>query len=435
MRAWNALVIAGMVLCLAACGTETRSPITPIAPTPDAVVTPVVPVETAAPTRIVLPPAMTPEATRPITLTLWVPEEFAPGAERGGDILETRANEFEQTHPGIKIDYVLKAPYGKGGITDWILQLHELMPERLPDAAIVDSRDVATLQQLGLAQPLQRALPSGAYWDLFPPAQRMARQGGAWNNQPLVLETEHLVYDTRRVATPPLTWQDILTTTTAFAFAADSTDTFLLHYMHDGGVIARGKNSATDAGVMQNVLDFFQRARANGNLSQTVAAMQSAREIMPLFASSQVPMAQVRARDFLNERARLPNAAAAPVPSRDGSTAALASGWTYVILTRDSQRERAAQEYLQWIDEPAFLGEWAQAARLIPASSSAFAQAFASDAYADTLRAILNAAQVSPGFDAQQPYATAWHAAVQAVLNGQLSPEDAAFRALQTISP
>ena len=432
MRVWNVLVLAVLVVISAACGISTPPAKPPVTPVPEMVVATVEFPATITPSRPALV-QITPEATRPLTLTLWVPEEFAPGAERGGDILQARVAAFESTHP-VTVNYVLKAPYGKGGIADWIVQLHELMPDRLPDAAIVDSRELDTLTDLELLQPLNHDLPSGAFWELLPPAQTIARQGGVWSNQPLVLDTEHLVYDTRRVGAPPLAWQDVLTTSASFAFAADSTDSFLLQYLHDGGSLDPQAHPAADSGVMQNVLDFYQRARANGNLSEATVGMTSAREVMSLFISGQAPMAQVRARDFLSERARLPNAAASAIPTRDGQPAALVSGWTYVILTPNAARRSAAADFLTWLNEPAFLAGWTQAANLVPASKSAFAQSVKPASYAATLGDLLEHAIVAPGFAVQKSYAAAWHVAVQAVLNGQLTPDDAAFRALQSIT-
>lgn len=433
MRVWIVLAFAIPVLILAACGPATPPATPPGKPLSEPVVTPATaPFATGTPTRPA-PVQVTPEATLPITLTLWVPEEFAPGAERGGDILQTRVAAFEAAHP-VHLSYVLKAPYGKGGIGDWIVQLHELMPERLPDAAIVDTRELDTLIGLGVLQPLNRSLPSGSFWELLPPAQTMARQGGVWSNQPLVLDTEHLVYDTRRVTAPPASWQDVLTTTLSFAFAADSTDTFLLHYLHDGGSLDPTEHPASDSGVMQNILDYYQRARSNGNLSEATIGMNSGREVLPLFVSGQVPMAAVRARDFLSEKEHLTDAAAASIPTRDGQPAALASGWTYVILTKDPERRQAAADFLQWLDDPGFLAQWTQSAFLVPAGKTAFAQAVTPPDYAATLQNLLEHAIVAPGFPAQKPYAAAWHDAVQAVLNGQLTPDDAAFRALSSIT-
>jgi ABC-type glycerol-3-phosphate transport system substrate-binding protein len=453
MRAWYGILLACLLVGLAACGaTNTPSAVGLARPSQDASRVPANPLQGSPPTSFpttlepnsdaVPAPTATIAATwaptsdpkLPVVLELWVPEEFATGAERGGDILERQVAEFEAAHPNIRLNYVLKTPYGKGGIVDWLTQLKELMPDRLPDAAVVDTRDLGSLEELGLLHSLQRDLPSGVYWDLFPPAQRMARRGGQWNNLPLVLETEHLIYDAERIAEPPVTWQGVLTDTTPFAFAADSTETFLFHYLQNGGSLDPQKHPSLDAGVMQAILDFLQRARANGNLNETTAVMKSAREVMPLVTSGQTDMAQVRARDFLVERSRLPNMVTASIPTRDGSANSLVSGWTFVILTDDPVKQNAAAEYLEWMIDPAHFGEWTTAARLVPAGMSAFAQAIEPGAYSDTMWLLLSRAMVAPGFLEQEPYAKAWHDAVTAVLNGQLAPDDAAFRAVKTIT-
>jgi ABC-type glycerol-3-phosphate transport system substrate-binding protein len=91
-------------------------------------------------------------------------------------------------------------------------------------------------------------------------------------------------------------------------------------------------------------------------------------------------------------------------------------------------------EFLGWMLDPARMGEWAGAARLIPASKSAFAQAMAPVEYAEVMWNLLEDALVAPEFSRQAPYAEAWHNAVSGVLSGQLAPDDAAFRAVQAIT-
>lgn len=433
MRVWYGLVPVGICVWLVACGASIPPPIVAAgSPFPTSSATAIVsetPTPAAPPT-----PEASPDTLLPISLELWAPEEFASGAEHGGEVLGRQIVEFETAHPNIRLDYVLKAPYGKGGMVDWLVQLQELMPDRLPDAAIVDSRELERLEKLGLLQPLQRGLPAGAFWDLFPPAQQIARQTGQWNNQPLVLETEHLVYDTRRVAAPPLSWQEVLSDTTQFAFAADSTESFLFHYLQNGGKLNPREHSAHDTGVMLDILEYYRQARENGNLNDDTAFLNSARQIMPLFLSGQTPMAQVRARDFLVEQSRLPNARVGAIPSRDGSPAALVSSWSFVVLTDEPGKQRAAMEYLAWLVDPARMGEWSNAARFLPASSSAFAQSVQEPAYSDVVWGLLQNALVAPAFTVQGRYAEAWHNAVTAVMNGQLAPADAAFRAAQAIT-
>jgi ABC-type glycerol-3-phosphate transport system substrate-binding protein len=435
MRAWYGPYLAGIIFWLVACGATNLPLLSSASETPTLSTPAAADNSLASATRIPVPTHnSTPDASQPVVLTCWVPEEFATGAERGGDVLEKQIAEFQVAHPNVKLNYVLKAPYGKGGMVDWLTQLQELMPDRLPDAAILDSRDLDSLEKLGLLHPLNRDLPSGAFWDLFSPAQTIARRSGQWNNQPLIIETEHLVYDARRFASPPASWQEVLTNTTQFAFAADSTETFLFHYLEYGGSLDPTAHPVLDASVMQAILEYYQRARANGDLNENTAVMKSAREVMPLFISGQVPMAQVRAKDFLLERERLPNALAAPIPTRDGRATALVSSWSFVILSNDPAKQGAATSYLEWIIDPARMGEWSNEARLIPASKSAFAQSIEPSVYTDVLWQLIASALVAPSFSQQAPYADAWHTAVEAVLSGQLAPDDAAFRAVQAIT-
>lgn len=446
MRAWYGILLAGCFGWLIACGTHTPTPpdaalqtspipgvVSPFAVATSAPETPA-PLFGLPTRQLPLTPEIASKASQPLTLTLWVPEEFAPGAERGGDVLETLVGEFRAAHPRIAFNFVLKAPYGKGGMVDWLTQLDELMPDRLPDAVIVDSRELDQLERLKLLHPLNRALPSGALWDMFAAGQAIARRNGTWNNQPLVLDTEHLVYDTRRGSPPPATWTQVLADKAQLAFAADSTEAFLFHYLENGGALDPSAHPALDASVMQSVLDYYQRARANGNLNENTAVLKSARDVMPLFVTGQTPMAQVRARDFLAEESRLTNAAAAPVPTRDGRATALTSAWSFVVITDEPDRQGAVVDWLLWLIEPAHMADWARAARLVPASKSAFAEAMDSPAYSDLMWKLLEDPLVAPSFAQQAAYAAAWHTAVQDVLDGKRSPDDAAFRAAQAIT-
>lgn len=420
------------LLLLAACGAS-ASParinptLTPAVTTPqqtdrltDRISTPVA----------IASPTVIPSGPRePITLTLWVPEEFAPGAEQGGDVLQKQLDQFHAAYPNIRIKFILKAPYGKGGVVDWLRQLRELVPERLPDMAVVDSRELDELERLELLQPLAHDLPAGMFWDLMPPAQKIAAPDGKWNNVPLVLDLEHLVFDSQRIQTPPATWDQVLATKARLAFAAQSLESFLFHYLENGGRVTTDQQPAQEASIMEAVLTFYQRAQVADILPESAAAIKSARDVFPLFAGGQVPMAVVYARDFRSEQARLPQARVAPIPTRDGRATALVSAWSYVILTADPSRHAAAARWLAWVDEATHLAEWSASARLIPARASAFAAAVMPEDYAASLYPLIRDGMVAPSFAEQAPYAKVWAEAVEAVLGGGLAPADAATRA------
>jgi ABC-type glycerol-3-phosphate transport system substrate-binding protein len=381
----------------------------------------------ASPTRN---PAI--EASQTITLTIWVPEEFAPEAAQGGVVLKREVDEFTRAHPYVAVNYVLKSRYGTGGLLDFLIKLQALVPERLPDVVLIDSRDVDQAARAELLQPLDRDLPSGAFVDLLPPAQKLAEYDGQWLTLPLTLDLQHLAYNTKVVHEPPATWDQLLKGGAPFAFPADDDDAFLFQYLENRGRIAHSPEPAPlNASVTTSVLTFFQRARASNLVPDSVLGIKSTHDVWSLFAEGQVPLAQVEAGDYLAEHGRIPGAGFAPLPTVDGASTTMVNGWNFAILTRDQRRHDAAAEFLNWIDEPSRLAEWATAARMVPARRSAFALSVMPRDYGDFLISILESGMVAPTFADRAPYAGAWHSAMQAVLRGQATPSEAASKAAQ----
>ena len=74
-----------------------------------------------------------------ITLTLWTAEPFSPAqADASGQILGQQIEAFTAAHTDVVVEYVLKKPYGKGGILDYLLTTAAVVPDLLPDLAFLD---------------------------------------------------------------------------------------------------------------------------------------------------------------------------------------------------------------------------------------------------------------------------------------------------------
>jgi ABC-type glycerol-3-phosphate transport system substrate-binding protein len=382
-------------------------------------------------------PATTPSpgADQTIGLTIWVPEVFSPEAALGGNMLTRQVDAFSNARPDISIKFVLKSPHGKGGLLDFLVQVQSLVPERLPDMLVIDSREADMAARTGLLQPLDRDLPSGDFADLLPPAQTLAKHDGQWLSLPMTLDVQHLVYNTKAVAAPPATWDDLLKAGVPFAFPADDDDAFLFQYLENQGRIAGSQEPAPlNVSVTTSVLTFFQRTRAASLVPDSVLGIKTAHDVWPLFAEGQVPLAQVEASDYIAENGNVPNSGFAPLPTQDGLATTLVSGWNYVIITGDPHRHAAAAAFLNWIDEPSRLAEWAAAAQMVPARRSAFALSVKPRVYGDFLLKLLETAMVAPTFAERAAYGDSWHTALQAVLRGQATPAEAALTAAQELA-
>jgi ABC-type glycerol-3-phosphate transport system substrate-binding protein len=287
-----------------------------------------------------------------------------------------------------------------------------------------------------LLRPLDHDLPAGAFADLLAPAQQLAKYQGAWLGLPVTVDAPHLVYDSKTVRTPPAQWDQLLGGGTPWAFAVDDDDVFLFQYLENHGRLASARQSVPlDIGVMTSVLSFYQRARAANLIPDSVFAAKDTGEVWQAFAAGQTALAQVEASDFVAGHANVPNAGFAPLPTQDGASTTLVSSWNYAIITSDGARHAAAAEFLNWLDEPSRLAQWAAAAHAVPARRSAFAFAVNPPEYGDFLLKLLEAGIVAPTFAQREPYQTAWHTALQTVLRGQAAPSEAAQRAAQVVAP
>ncbi|MGE5140462.1 MAG: extracellular solute-binding protein [Rudaea sp.] len=365
-------------------------------------------------------------------MTVWAPEALSPEASKGGQILQRQLEEFSQSAPGVRVNYVLKNPYAQGGLVDFLLQVQALVPSRLPDVVVIDSTQLDTVDKAQLLQPLDRDLPAGAMADLFSPAQKLARVDGRWVALPITVDVQHLAFNKEIVAKPPTTWENTISSGGSFAFPAVGDDAFLFQYLENGGRFTTGRQpGALDASVISSVLTYFEQARAAKLVPDSTLGIKTTHDVWPLFASGQVALAQVEASDFWSGMDRLPNAGYAALPTRDGREASFVATWNLAIVTSDPVRHAAAAKLLNWLNEPSRLSEWATAARVIPARRSAFVNAVTPTDYADFLRRLIEAGIVAPSLAERAPYSTGWRTALQAVLRGQSTPAEAASKAAQ----
>lgn len=373
-------------------------------------------------------------ADQTITLTVWSPEAFSPEAAEGGQVLQGQIQSFEQTRPNIHVKFELKNPYGKGGLLDFLTKVQTLIPERLPDIILIDSREMDVAARTGLVQTLDRDFPSGTYADMLPPAKTLANHDGVWLSLPIVVDVQHLVYNTKSVSSPPASWDDLIKANAPFAFPAAGDDAFLFQYLENQGRISNSPQPAPlNISVTASVLSFYQRAHANNLVPDSVLGIKSTHDVWPLFADGEVPLAQVEANDYIAEHGRVPNTGFAPLPTLDGSATTIVSSWNYAIVTNDPGRHAAAAAFLNWIDDPARLGEWAIASQMVPARRSAFAASISPRDYGDFLLRLLDNSIIAPTFAERAAYADSWDLALQDVLRGQATPSEAALKATQAL--
>ncbi len=365
-----------------------------------------------------------------LTLTLWIAEEIAPGATPAGRMLKNQLDAFTAANPNIHIQVVPKKSYGKGGLLDLIMTTHAVLPSRLPDLITLDLSEVPLAAQAGILYPLDGILPIQVNGDFFPFAVQASRYANQWVSVPFASNVEHLVYNRVLVRKAPQTWDELTKQKGTLLLPLGGDAGFLLQYLS----LRPTPNGATslsplDVSATTLVLSFIKQAHDLGLMPETALNFKTADEVWPTFAAGRAAMAQVSASRYLTERSKLPNALYAAVPTRGGKVTTLATGWSLAIVTRDPARQEAAARFIQWIVQGERLAPWLRAAHLLPTSRSTLLLTVDPPEYAGFLQEQLEGAAPLPPASTFSGQAEAWRAAIGAVWNGQMTPDEAARNA------
>ncbi|NLF12681.1 MAG: extracellular solute-binding protein [Anaerolineaceae bacterium] len=433
-----ALLSAAVALLLGGCdldltslpvssGTPTRAPATG-EPTAE---------PAGEPTR---PPAdSSPPPPTVISLTIWTTEAFSPTeAITTGQILAQVVAAFEADHPDLQVEFVLKKPYGKGGMLDYLLTTGAAVPDLLPDLAFVDVDELPAAVQGDVVQPLDDLLPPELAVDLY----AFARRGATFDDRLMGLQfqadLDHLVYNTGVLAVPPRSWPGVLSNAGPYIFPAGGqgglvNDDFLIQYLavRPWPPLGGPQQGFLDLASLAAVLQFYQDGVTRGVFPAKILEYHDNEACWVDYLAGRAALTHVSARRYMADREQLQSSAVAPIPGINGATSAIGRGWALVLVASDPARQALAVELMARLLEPEVNASWNQAAGTLPTRQSVLATSETEDSYERFIHQQLTAAQPRPRLPNYAQVAAALQNAVQEVVAGTQSPEEAAAELLE----
>jgi multiple sugar transport system substrate-binding protein len=406
----------------------------------------------AEPTRLPGEPSATPPPTVPaeetalpepeiLTLTVWTAESFSPTQViSSGQVLAQAVTMFEESQPNVRLDFVLKKPYGKGGILDYLLTTEIVVPSLLPDLVILDIDELAPAAQAGVLQSLAGLLPSDLLADLYPFAPQAATFAGSLYGLQFQADLDHLVYDTGNVASPPRSWPEVLDSPGPYTFPAGGqaglvNDAFLIQYLAVRGWPASGLPDADflDLNSLVTVLQFYQDGASRGILPSYILDLDSVQRSWRSYLAGQAVMTQVSARRYLEDRGQLRNSAVASIPGMNTPVPPISRGWAIALVTRDPARQAAAAGFMAHWLQPDFNAAFNRAVGSLPTRQAALDDWGGDDSYGAFMDEQLARARPRPVLANYVQIAAALQDAVEAVLTGAATPEEAAAQVFQQV--
>ena len=427
------LVLLLTTVGLAGCNLLPELPFPSQKEKPTATTVPEKATPTASPT-----PSLSSTISSAITLTLWTTEAFFPTEDDGsGQALAQQWQAFEAAHANVTIEYVLKKPHGKGGILDFLSTARAAAPTVVPDLVILDTLELDEAAEAGLIQPLDDTVSSEVQQDLFPFA-RHSFDGQLIGIQ-FETDVEHLIYNTNKIDSPPITWREVISASAAYIFPAGGdgslvNDAFLIQYLAAGGTLLdESGNPELNNDTLVEVLQFYADGLEAGAIPPSVLEFADLDDCWVVYISAQAALSNVSSDRYLADRGLLKNTAFAAIPTRDGNVVTVSQGWALAIVTEDASRQAAAAQLIEWLLQPENNATWNLAAGHLPTRQAAFDHLGTEDQYFTFVRQQLASVHPRPTDPAYDKIGRALQRAVQDVLQGEASPQEAADAVMAAI--
>jgi len=384
-----------------------------------------------------------------VTLRLWLPEELDPYSGRpGANLLAQQLTDFSEAYPDVQVEVTVKKAHGRGGLFDFLRTARDAAPSILADLVVLDAADLATTAGSGLIQPLDNLLSPAEMTDRFTFAAELGtvdgQTGGGAATMGFVIaaDMQHLAYRPTLFDSPPISWTRVISPPIPFLFAAGGhdrqvNDATLIQYLAAGGKLADLDGQPwLDEDVMVSMLGFYSACISTGTISPTVVLkIADADHAWERFQAGEGGMAVVQASRYWQsfQAGADETAAAASVPTRDGQPFSITRGWVVAMVADDPARQALAMLLLDWLIAPDHNAQWTQAAGYLPGTRSALRMWDISNADRAMLRGVMEAAVPAPRPEVMATAGRVMQEALEVVLRGRGTPEEAAVAAAESL--
>lgn len=376
-----------------------------------------------------------------ITLTVWMPEPFAPASETpGGEALAGQIETFNASQSDLSAQVFVKLTTGPGSTLAYLRSAPDVAPSILPDIALLDLDALAQAAHDDLVVPVNTMVEPDEVAEFYPAAIELGTIDGILIGVPYLLEMQHIVYREVLFLQPPNTFERVLESPVAFVFPAGTTGsvnrTTLTQYMAgvDGELINEAGVPYIDEDVLTEVLEFYAQARDDEIVEPALLQITDPMETWDRYNARQVGLAAVRSTAYLEDRDSVATTRFAWLPTASGQPFTLVSGWLWVVTTRDPARQEAAIALIQHLLEPVNHASFTEAAGWLPSQPEALMVWSQEDGYASFADEVLANAEPLPEPGLQAIIGEAIQDALESVLLDDVAPAAAAAEAAERVA-
>jgi multiple sugar transport system substrate-binding protein len=214
-------------------------------------------------------------------------------------------------------------------------------------------------------------------------------------------------------------------------------DTTLSFYFSSGGRLLDDQGNPTiDEQVLRDVLEFYQTAVENEVIDASALEASTTEELWPLYLEAEAKLAQISVSQYITDQVVLQSTSPAPLPvqSQGDTPVLITHAWTMVLVTDDIERQKAALGLIESFMSTNNNAIWNTINRTIPTRDTAYQNVAGDDPYWVYLTEQLNTAQPPPRFVGYDRIGRIIQQAVQQVISGEATPEEATATAIDALT-
>lgn len=339
-------------------------------------------------------------------LRIWLPPRFDPNLESASaQLLKRRLSDYEEMHPGLKIEVRIKAETGDTGLLNSLAVTSNAAPSALPDLIALPRTDLDSAATRSLLHPIDglSTLLDDPNW--YPYARDLGHIQNIGYGLPFAGDA--LVMVLQPADTEVNTWEDLFLLEEPIIFpASDPQGLFPLNlYLSVGGKINSEPGSPTlEEEPLQRILTLLKAGLEANVFSTSLLEMDTFEEAFQAYRTGPArAVVAWSANRQLNE-----NEVMQPLPGLDASST-FADGWLWALAGTSPENQQLATELAEYLMEADFLSAWTQTAGYLPTQISKD----------HALHEVLESAQELPSKDALNLLAPILNQAVSRVLNGE----------------
>ncbi len=389
-----------------------------------------------APSPTPLPP--TPAPSRP-GLVVWWPAELMPAADSAAGNALLTVLETYRAENDLSLQLRVKRLTGTGSIMSTLRTANNVAAAALPDVALLSRATLADAAASALIYPLDDLTAADLTREVYPRAIPLGQVQDTFYGVPLALIVQHAAYRESAFERSPDTFGAVLGSNRRFALAVGkeigTSDALLIQYTEAGGHLVNDQGQPTlDTPALRDILDFYATALENRQITPAILEYTTPAATWNALITGNVSLAQVDSSTFIRQHADHTGLRPMILPTEGGTALSTLEGWLWVITTSDPGRQAAAVDFITWMMEPEQQAAITEALKILPSQPQSLEAGGADTIYVALINRLLGSPRAMMAERVTAITGSALQEALVAVINGELSPEEAASAAAERVN-